>query len=51
MKCILCNRDDWVGEEYYPVRGHPNLEQKFLICICGNEQEYLPGVIDEEVEE
>jgi len=42
MKCSACGcYNRWVDEDICPVNGHPNVEVKFKICECGNEQEDL----------
>ena len=36
-KCPVCGR---IGEnyiDYYPVKGHPNIESKWLVCKCGHD--------------
>lgn len=37
---VECQRCGSIGlnmiEEHVPVRGHPNVEEKWLICDCGH---------------
>ena len=37
IKCPSCGRIGMNTIETYAVKGHPELEEKWLVCKCGND--------------
>ena len=37
IKCPVCGRVGQNIMEIVPVKGHPNVEEKWLVCKCGND--------------
>ena len=37
IKCPVCGRRGKNTIDYSPVRGHPNIEEKWLVCECGQD--------------
>ncbi|MHA1481818.1 MAG: hypothetical protein ACTSQA_00085 [Candidatus Heimdallarchaeaceae archaeon] len=41
IKCEDCGQSNWTHETISLVRGHPNVEERWITCECGAEQEVI----------
>jgi len=37
LECPICNQVGKNAIESYPVTGHPNVEEEWVVCECGHD--------------
>ena len=42
IKCRKCGRIGCNTIDMFPVTGHPNVEEKWLVCKCGEDLMEIP---------